>query len=114
MKSILSVAASQAMSSMIGCKPNANSSAWRCQKQTDFRSKERLDETSRLHKRHFRFRSRGWYGISHFRTGDFRPGKISDLAPGGGLATAAAAVDAGAAVTIASRNQMKLDAVAAN
>ena len=28
-----------------------------------------------------------------------------------GLATAAAAVDAGAAVTIASRNQMKLDAV---
>src|SRR5260370_19664398 len=30
-----------------------------------------------------------------------------------GLATAAAAVDAGAAVTIASRNQMKLDAVAA-
>jgi len=45
MKSILSVAASQVMSLMIGCKPNANSSVLRRQRQTDFRSRERLDET---------------------------------------------------------------------
>jgi hypothetical protein len=46
MKSILSVAASQVMSLMIGCKPKPNSSVRRRQRQTDFRSRERLNETS--------------------------------------------------------------------
>jgi len=36
MKSILSVAACQAMSLMIGCKPSVNSSVWRRQRQPDF------------------------------------------------------------------------------
>src|SRR5260221_14272874 len=46
MKSILSVAASQVMSLMIGCKPKPNSSVRRRQRQTDFRSRVRPNETS--------------------------------------------------------------------
>src|SRR5258708_7398851 len=51
MKSICNVAPCQARNLMIGCKPNANSSVRRRQRQTEFRSRERLNETSRLHER---------------------------------------------------------------
>jgi hypothetical protein len=51
MKFISSVAASQAMSSMTGCKRNVNSSMRRRQKKNNFESRVKLHETSRLHQR---------------------------------------------------------------
>src|SRR6266702_4400283 len=45
-KSILSVAGYRAMSLMIGCKPKANSRVQRCEKQTDLRSRQKLNEAA--------------------------------------------------------------------
>jgi hypothetical protein len=46
MKSILSVAGCQTVNFMIGCKPNANSRAQRCEKRLGFRPRQRMNETS--------------------------------------------------------------------
>src|SRR5712691_6342678 len=45
-KSILTVAEYRAMSLMIGCKPKANSRVQRYEKQTDLRSRQKLNEAA--------------------------------------------------------------------